>query len=326
MRAGDGEDLLAGYVSGPAAATEATAVALARADAARAVVLVEGVSDQIAVETAARRYGRDLAAEDIAVLPVGGAHGIGRYLRRFGPEGTGARLAGLCDSAEAPVVWRALAAAGLVAPGSRAGLERLGFFVCVEDLEDELIRAAGTALVTEVFAAHGDLRAFRTIQEQPAWRGRDEAAQLRRFLGAGSRRKLRYARLLTEAISLDQLPEPLAALLAIVLSRKIFRLRKLFRVGALKCFRDRKCFRSIVAQWPLNASASHQEPPSLAIFASMTRTPSGSRHHSPTAAMSPGARTVTPAAPKPRAIAAMSLSGNVTAPRSAPVKWCTSAP
>jgi hypothetical protein len=49
MRAAGGEDLLAGYVSGPAAATEATAVALARAGAARAVVLVEGVSDQIAV-------------------------------------------------------------------------------------------------------------------------------------------------------------------------------------------------------------------------------------------------------------------------------------
>jgi len=49
---------------------------------ARAVVLVEGVSDQIAVETLAGRRGRDLAAEGIAVLPVGGAHGVGRYLAR----------------------------------------------------------------------------------------------------------------------------------------------------------------------------------------------------------------------------------------------------
>src|SRR6201999_2771251 len=89
MRADDGEDLLAGYVSGPAAATEATAVALARAAAARAVVLVEGVSDQIAVETLARRHDRDLAAEGIVVVPAGGAHGVTRYLRRFGPEGTG---------------------------------------------------------------------------------------------------------------------------------------------------------------------------------------------------------------------------------------------
>lgn len=57
MRAEDGEDLLAGYVSGPAAATEATALGLVRAKDGAVVALVEGVSDQIAVETLARRYG-----------------------------------------------------------------------------------------------------------------------------------------------------------------------------------------------------------------------------------------------------------------------------
>ena len=216
VRAGDGEDLLADYVSGPAAATEATAVALARAAGARTVVLVEGVSDQIAVETLARRHGRNLAADGIAVLPVGGARGFGRYLRKFGPEGAGARLAGLCDAGEAHIVRQAVAATGLAAPGSGADLSRLGFFVCVADLEDELIRAAGADLVLEVFAAHGDLGAFRTIQRQPAWRGRDEAAQLRRFLSAGAQRKLRYARLLTGAISLDRMPRPLTALLTAV--------------------------------------------------------------------------------------------------------------
>jgi hypothetical protein len=200
------------------------------------VVLVEGVSDQVAVETLAGRRGRDLAAEGIVVVPVGGAHAIARYLRQsglresglresglrewglresglreWGPGKTGARLAGLCDAAKAPVLQR-----GLGAPGSRAGLELLGFFVCVEDLEEELIRAAGPARVTEVFAAHGDLGAFRTIQRQPAWRGKDEVAQMRRFLGAGSGRKLRYARLLAEAISPDQVPRPLAALLTCI--------------------------------------------------------------------------------------------------------------
>jgi hypothetical protein len=109
-----------------------------------------------------------------------------------------------------------VAAAGLGAPGSRADLGPLGFFVCVADLEDELIRAAGPVRVLEVFAAHGDLGAFRTIQRQPAWQGRDEAAQMRRFLGAGAQRKLRYARLLTDAISLDRMPRPLTALLTTV--------------------------------------------------------------------------------------------------------------
>jgi hypothetical protein len=216
MRANDSEQLLAGYVTGPRAATDATAAALPRAAAARAVVLVEGISDQIAVETLASRQRRDLAAEGIVVLPVGGAHGVTRYLRLFGPAGTGARLAGLCDEAEEHIVRRGLAAAGLGAAGSRAELERLGFSVCVADLEDELVRAAGTALAAEVLAAHGDLGAFRTIQRQPAWRGKDEAAQLRRFLGAGAQRKLRYARLLTEAIDPDRIPRPLEAVLAAV--------------------------------------------------------------------------------------------------------------
>jgi len=175
---------------------------------------VEGVSDQIAVETLARRCGRDLAAEGIVVLPAGGASGVARYLRRFGRTGT--RLAGLCDAGEAHIVQRALTPAGLGTASSRADLERQGFFTCVEDLEDELIRAAGPAQVMEVFAAHGDLRAFRTIQRQPAWRGKDEAAQLRRFLAAGAQRKLRYARLLTEAVSLDRVPRPLAAVLTAV--------------------------------------------------------------------------------------------------------------
>jgi hypothetical protein len=216
MRADDSGELLAGYVSGPAAATEATLAALPRAAAAHAVVLVEGISDQIAVETLAARHGRDLAAEGIVVLPTGGVHGMTRYLRRFGPPGTGARLAGLCDEAEEHIVRRGMAAAGLGSPGSRADLERLGFAVCVADLEDELIRAAGTARAVQVLDAHGDLAAFRTIQRQPAWRGKDEAAQLRRFIGAGSQRKLRYARLLTEAIAADRMPHPLEVVIAAV--------------------------------------------------------------------------------------------------------------
>jgi hypothetical protein len=192
------------------------AALLGGAEAARAVVLVEGISDQTAVETLAWRRGRDLAAEGVVVLPVGGAHGVARCLRLLGAARTGVRLAGLCDAGEAHVVQRALATAGLGVASSPGGLERLGFFVCVEDLEDELIRAAGPVLVTRVFAAHGDLGAFRTIQRQPAWRGKEEAAQMRRFLGAGARRKLRYARLLTAEIDLDRIPRPLASLLTAI--------------------------------------------------------------------------------------------------------------
>jgi hypothetical protein len=165
------------------------------------VVFVEGVSDRIAVETLAGRHGRDLAAEGVLVQPTGGAHGMRRHLREF----AGKRVAGLCDAGEVHVVQRAL--------DEDDSVELAGLFVCVEDLEDELIRAAGTARVQEVFGRHGDLAAFHTIQRQPAWRSKDEAAQLRRFLSAGSQRKIRYARLLVEAIDLDRMPGPLAALL-----------------------------------------------------------------------------------------------------------------
>jgi|SRR5579863_2852389 len=205
--------LLEGYVHGPAAATAATTRALAKLPAARTVILVEGISDQIAVDTLAGRRERDLDAVGVLVLPIGGAHAIGRYLTQLGPAGAGLRLFGLCDLGEENVFQRGLASAGIGSPATRADLERLGFYVCVEDLEDELIRAIGVVEVQELIDSQGDLGSFRSLQRQPQWRGQPARAQLRRFLAAGSRRKLRYARLLVGAVALDRLPRPLDAVL-----------------------------------------------------------------------------------------------------------------
>jgi hypothetical protein len=207
-----------GYVHGPAAATEATARALERVAAVdpAVVVLVEGISDQIAVETLARRDGRDLEAEGVVVVPIGGAQAITAALRRFGPGGEGRRVTGLCDAGEEPVFRRGLERAGILAGAAAASgtdLAAVGFQVCVADLEDELIRAVGVEEVEVLFHRQGDLDPFRTLQKQSAWQGRDPAAQLRRFLGAGSRRKLRYARLLVEEVAPDRVPPPLRALL-----------------------------------------------------------------------------------------------------------------
>ena len=77
----------------------------------KAVVLVEGESDRIAVETLAARRGRDLAAEGVAVVAVGGAHALERALRTLDAE----RVAGLYDRGEEAVIRRALDRAG-VAP------------------------------------------------------------------------------------------------------------------------------------------------------------------------------------------------------------------
>ena len=66
----------------------------------RAVVLVEGVSDRVAVETLAARHGRDLGAEGVAVVALRGAGNIRSALGRYGPQGLGVTLAGLCDAGE----------------------------------------------------------------------------------------------------------------------------------------------------------------------------------------------------------------------------------
>ena len=180
----------------------------------RAVVLVEGTSDRAALETLAERRGRDLAAEGVSIVPIGGAQAIGRFLDRFGPRGLDVRLAGLCDAPEEDSFRRGLERAGLGSDLTRADMERLGFFVCVADLEEELIRALGPASVVHVVAAQGDLGAFRTLQKQAAWRGRPPEEQLRRFMGSGGRRKIRYARLLVQALDLREIPRPLDLVLA----------------------------------------------------------------------------------------------------------------
>jgi OLD-like protein len=186
---------------------------------ARGVVLVEGISDQRALEALAARRGRNLDAEGISIVPMGGAQAIGSFLDLFGPEGLDVRLAGLCDAAEEGDFRRGLERAGLGSDLTRADSEQLGFYVCVADLEDELIRSLGAAAVEQIIDAQGDLGSFRTLQKQPAWRGRTTQEQLRRFMGSGGSRKIRYARLLVDALDLTQVPRPLDRVLAHVWSR-----------------------------------------------------------------------------------------------------------
>ena len=175
------------------------------------VVLVEGVSDQRALETLASRRGRDLPAEGVSIVPMGGAQAIGRYLERLGPRGLGVRVAGLCDAAEEGDFRRGLERAGLGSNLTRTGMEQLGFYVCVADLEDELVRALGVAATEQVLDAQGELGSFRTFQKQPAKRAQSHEEQLWRFMW---NRKIRYARLLVEALDLDRVPQPLDRLLA----------------------------------------------------------------------------------------------------------------
>lgn len=91
---------------------------VATALGSRAVLLVEGTSDQAALEALAERRGRALDSEGISIVQMGGATNIDRFLDLFGPRGRDVRLAGLCDAAEEGYFRRALERAW--APACRA--------------------------------------------------------------------------------------------------------------------------------------------------------------------------------------------------------------
>jgi hypothetical protein len=159
-----------------------------------AVVLVEGITDRIALEAVAAKLGRGLTAEGIEIVPIGGAQAI----RRAAAQYDGERVVGLCDLGEERWFRRVLGDAT---------------YVCVKDLEDELIRALGPDRVQEVVAAQGDLETFRSFQNQVFWRGRPVEAQLRRWLQASDGRGKRYPPVLIAALEPNELPPPLVGVL-----------------------------------------------------------------------------------------------------------------
>jgi hypothetical protein len=181
---------------------------------ATAVILVEGASDRHAVASLATRRGRILEDEGVSVVAMGGATNIGKYLDIYGPRGLGLRLAGLCDAGEERIFRLALEGAGLGVDLDRRGLETLGFFVCEADLEDELIRTLGSDRVEKVIEDQGEMRAFRSFQNQPQWRGEPREDQLRRFMGTRAGRKKGYGRFLVDALDLDRVPPPLDGVLS----------------------------------------------------------------------------------------------------------------
>ena len=170
-------------------------------------MLVEGTSDEVAIETLAERRGVSLVNERVEIVPIGGAQAIGRFVAHFGPQGVA--LAGLYDVAEAPRVQararRRPRAARLLRlrarPRGRADPAR-----SARRRSKRLPRRTATSA------------AFRTLQKQPAWRGQPVEEQLRRFMGSGGSRKIRYARLLVEALEPDAAPRPLQLVLERALS------------------------------------------------------------------------------------------------------------
>jgi hypothetical protein len=175
----------------------------------RAVVLVEGLSDAAAVEVLARRRGTDLLASGVVVQAMGGATNITAHLEHFGPHGIDLRVGGLYDVGEERFFLRGAERAGLLTSAAPGDLPGLGFFACDPDLEHELIRALGPGRCVEVIRDAGDGAAWDLFQRQPYQRERPADAQVHRWLGSGSGRKIRYAAAFTESLEIDDVPRSL---------------------------------------------------------------------------------------------------------------------
>lgn len=176
---------------------------------ARAIVLVEGMSDKAALVTLARRLGIATGGTGIHIVPMGGATNIRRFIEAFGPGGLNLTVTGLCDVGEAGHIGRVLTAAGYPIGQGPGDLADAGFYVCDTDLEDELIRAVGVAGVERIIEAQGELGSYQKFGKEPAQRRRSVEQRLHRFMGTRSGRKSLYASLLADALDLARIPEPL---------------------------------------------------------------------------------------------------------------------
>jgi len=177
----------------------------------RLLVLVEGDSDANAVRALADLIGCNLRRHHIEICSAGGVTNFSQVLREFTRAHPNARFCGMYDLAEQQHVRRALSNA-TIPIAAHDCLESFGFFACVADLEEELIRALGAEAVERVLEAQGELVSFRRFQAMPQQRLIPIDQQLRRFLGTRATRKIRSARRLVERLDIDRMPRPLVQL------------------------------------------------------------------------------------------------------------------
>lgn len=177
------------------------------------VVLLEGPSDVAAVRAVAAARGLSEESHRYRLVDMGGATNIRRHLEAARRDPAPVRVVGMCDAAEAVFFARALAK-GHKGTDHPAVLAERGFQVCDADLEDELIRSLGPERVVRVLARLGLAQRLAGFQGQPQWRGRPLSTQLHRFAGVASGRKTLLAGALAAALPPDDVPAPLAQLVA----------------------------------------------------------------------------------------------------------------
>jgi hypothetical protein len=177
------------------------------------LVLVEGESDAGAVRALADLVGCDLDLHRIQIWSADGVTNFSKVLAEFVRTHPGAEFCGMYDVEDERHVRRALDNAAIPV-AAHESLEAFGFFACVTDLEDELIRALGAEAVERVLEAQAELASFRRFQAMPQHRRAPVHQQLRRFLGTRATRKIRSAQRLVETLDLARLPRPLMQLAA----------------------------------------------------------------------------------------------------------------
>lgn len=181
------------------------------------MILLEGASDVAAVRVLAHTRGLGTAVDEgsIAAVSLDGVTNMRTGIvtaRERHPE---ARVLGLCDAREQQVAVRALIATGVLAEGAGADdLPGAGFFVCHDDLEEELMRALGRDGVEAAIETLGLQPALLAFQRQEAWRGRPFEEQVHRFCAVASGRKIAMAGAMGAGLSVEQIPAPIAALLS----------------------------------------------------------------------------------------------------------------
>ncbi len=199
---------------------------LAAMSTQRLVVLLEGRSDVAAVCALLRQRTPAVTSTRLDLVDMGGVTNVRRHLAAL-TNGSAAssghddgrppppvrRVLGVCDAGEASFFARALRSVGHPV-SSVQDMAALGFHVCDQDLEDELIRALGADRVIDVLADLDLMDRFATFRRQPTWAGRPVTDQLRRFAGTTSGRKALVAGALAASMAPDQVPPPLAALVA----------------------------------------------------------------------------------------------------------------
>ena len=160
-----------------------------------AVILVEGITDRLALEAVAGRLGVDLGG--VAIVPIGGAQAV----RRAAAEYEGEHVVGLCDAGEERYFRRVLGDATFVCRRtSRTSCSAPS--ACRASRSCSKRRASSRRSATSRTSPHG------------------AAARRRRDCRAGSSRptgrRYRYLPLLVEMLEPDEIPAPLVGVLAAV--------------------------------------------------------------------------------------------------------------